>query len=70
MGLAARSPVFQKAVGDARLLDILAGILAPDIEFLSDKVVFKSESTTFASPWHQDWHYWHGTPQGLDLGGT
>lgn len=60
VGLAARSPVFQAAVGDARLLDILESILAPDIEFLSDKFVFKSASTTFASPWHQDWHYWHG----------
>ncbi len=60
VGLAARSPVFQEAVGDTRLLDILEGILAPDIEFLSDKVVFKSETMTFASPWHQDWHYWHG----------
>lgn len=60
VGLAARSSVFQEAVGDKRLLDILEKILAPDIEFLSDKVVFKSESMTFASPWHQDWHYWHG----------
>ena len=60
VGLAAQSPVFQEAVGDPRLLDILAGILAPDIEFLSDKVVFKSEKMTFASPWHQDWTYWHG----------
>ncbi len=60
VGLAVRSPVFQTAVGDVRLLDILEGILAPNIEFLSDKVVFKSEAMTFASPWHQDWHYWHG----------
>ncbi len=60
VGLAARSAVFQNAVGDERILDILETILAPNIEFLSDKVVFKSESVTFASPWHQDWHYWHG----------
>lgn len=60
VGLAARSPVFQDAVGDARLLDILEEILAPNIEFMSDKVVFKSEAIDFASPWHQDWHYWHG----------
>ena len=60
VGLATRSSVFQEAVADERLLDILSVILAPDIEFLSDKVVFKSESMTFASPWHQDWHYWHG----------
>ncbi len=60
VGLAARSPVFRDAVGDARLLDILETLLAPDIEFLSDKFVFKSGKMTFASPWHQDWHYWHG----------
>ncbi len=60
VGLAARSPIFQKAVGDERLLNILEAILSPDIEFLSDKVVFKSAAMDFASPWHQDWHYWHG----------
>ena len=60
VGLAARSPVFQTAVADARILDILEGIFAPDIEFLSDKMVFKSQTMTFASPWHQDWSYWHG----------
>ena len=60
VGLAARSPVFQEAVGASRILDILEVILAPNIEFLSDKVVFKSDAMTFASPWHQDWHYWHG----------
>ncbi len=60
VGLAARSTVFQNAVCDQRLLDILEKILSPDIEFLSDKVVFKNDSMTFASPWHQDWHYWHG----------
>lgn len=60
VGLAARSPVFQEAVADERLLDILSVILAPDIEFLSDKFVFKSELMTFASPWHQDWSYWYG----------
>lgn len=60
VGLAAKSLVFQEAVGDERILDILEQILAPNIEFLSDKVVFKNDDTTFASPWHQDWHYWHG----------
>ena len=60
VGLATRSRVFQNAVCDERILDILERILAPNIEFLSDKVVFKNDSMTFASPWHQDWHYWHG----------
>ena len=60
VGLAARSSVFQEAVEDKRILDVLEEILAPNIEFLSDKVVFKSDSMTFASPWHQDWSYWYG----------
>lgn len=60
VGLAARSSVFQEAVGDDRILDILSRILAPNIEFLSDKVVYKSDNMTFASPWHQDWSYWYG----------
>lgn len=60
VGLAARSTVFQEAVADERLLDILSIIMAPDIEFLSDKFVFKSDSISFASPWHQDWSYWYG----------
>jgi len=60
VGLAVRSSVFRQAVRDERLLDILEVILAPNIEFLSDKAVFKSDHMTFASPWHQDWHYWHG----------
>jgi phytanoyl-CoA hydroxylase len=60
VGLAIRSAVFREAVKDERLLDILEVILAPNIEFLSDKVVFKGHQMDFASPWHQDWHYWHG----------
>jgi len=60
VGLAVHSPIFQKAVADVRILDILEVILAPDIEFLSDKSVFKNRQIEFASPWHQDWHYWGG----------
>ena len=41
VGLAARSPVFQSTVADARILDILEGILAPDIEFLRRQVCFQ-----------------------------
>ena len=60
VGLAARSPVFQTAVADPRILDILEVVLSPNIEFLSDKVVFKNPQVDFATPWHQDWHYWGG----------
>ena len=60
VGLAGRSPVFREAVRDPRLLDILEATMGPDIEFISDKVVFKNAATDYASPWHQDWPYWGG----------
>ena len=60
VGLAANSPYFQNVARNPRLLDALEEVMGPNIEFLSDKVVFKSATTDFGSPWHQDWHYWHG----------
>ena len=60
VGLAASSPVFAEAVRDPRLLDALEPLIGPDIEFLSDKVVYKSADTGYGSPWHQDWPYWKG----------
>lgn len=61
VGLSVRSELCQILREDPRILDVLEVILSPSIEFLSDKVVFKSEKTDFSTPWHQDWHYWHGT---------
>lgn len=60
VGLAARSARFAEWVGDRRLVDPLAAIWGERVEFLSDKVVYKSDRTRFASPWHQDWMYWRG----------
>lgn len=60
VGLAARSDVFRHAVADDRLVDVLAATLWPNVEFLSDKAVFKDADTVFDSPWHQDWMYWRG----------
>ena len=61
VGLAGRSSLFRQAVRDERLVDILEAIIGPNVEFLSDKVVYKDEDTHIASPWHQDWPYWEGT---------
>ncbi len=61
VGLAAHSPLFHAVARDPRLLDVLEQILGPNIEFLSDKVVFKTAATNYGSPWHQDWPYWKGT---------
>ncbi len=61
VGLAYRSALFRQLVGDARILDLLEPLLGPDIEFLSDKAVFKDHDTDFDSPWHQDHPYWEGS---------
>jgi ectoine hydroxylase-related dioxygenase (phytanoyl-CoA dioxygenase family) len=60
VGLSARSEKMKALARDPRVLDVLEAILAPNIEFLSDKVVFKSSKTDFSTPWHQDWPYWEG----------
>ena len=60
VGLAGRSSLFRQSVRDDRLVDILEAIIGPNVEFLSDKVVYKDEDTHIASPWHQDWPYWEG----------
>lgn len=60
VGMAAKSKVFHDVAADTRLVDALETIIGPDIEFLSDKIVYKSANIDFASPWHQDWPYWQG----------
>ncbi len=61
VGVAGRSEIFRHAARDKRLVDILEAIIGPNVEFLSDKVVYKDTETHTASPWHQDWPYWEGT---------
>ena len=61
VGLAGRSRLLRRAVRDDRLVDILEAVIGPNVEFLSDKVVYKSADNHIASPWHQDWPYWQGT---------
>lgn len=61
VGLAARSPFFREAVASKALVDILEMVIGPNVEFLSDKVVFKNHEEDFGTPWHQDWSYWYGS---------
>ncbi|HHZ92486.1 TPA: hypothetical protein EYN65_18645, partial [Candidatus Poribacteria bacterium] len=42
VGLSTQSQIFRDAVKNKKILDILQVILSPNIEFLSDKAVFKS----------------------------
>ena len=61
VGLAANSAVFREAARHPKLINALTALIGPDIEFLSDKVVYKTKEQDFGSPWHQDWLYWKGT---------
>jgi ectoine hydroxylase-related dioxygenase (phytanoyl-CoA dioxygenase family) len=56
-------PMTHDRVCDAKLTQALQQLIGPNVEFLSMKAVFKNAKTTFASPWHQDWFYWQGTPK-------
>jgi hypothetical protein len=60
VGLSIRSDVCRRFNRDPRLLDVIEAVVGPNILFWSDKVVFRSEETDFATPWHQDWPYWKG----------
>jgi phytanoyl-CoA hydroxylase len=53
----------KRAVCDERLVSVLARLIDSRVEFLSVKPVYKSADIGFASPWHQDWQYWKGTPK-------
>ena len=54
VGLSAQSQLFRNAAQNEQLLDVLQVIMSPNIEFLSDKAVFKNYQIDFESPWHQD----------------
>ena len=56
-------PFLLRKMRDDRVTPILLDIIGSNIEFLSVKAVYKNKSTTFGSPWHQDWHYWKGSPK-------
>jgi phytanoyl-CoA hydroxylase len=61
VGLSVKRAFFREVACDPRLLDVLEGLIGPEIGFLSDKVVFKDHAVDYESPWHQDWAYWGGS---------
>lgn len=54
-------PAMLAAMKDDHVTPILRQVIGSNVEFLSAKAVFKNDTTSFASPWHQDWFYWEGT---------
>lgn len=67
VGAAASSDVFRRMADDARIIAILSALMPDGVAFMSDKVVFKSNTQQAATPWHADAQYWPGTRSKLSI---
>ena len=67
VGASIVSDVFRQFADDARLVDILSALMPAGVAFMSDKVVFKSNTQQVATPWHADAQYWPGTRSKLSI---
>ncbi len=67
LGLSVSSLRFRALHADPRVIAVVGAALPDGIAFLSDKAVFKSASTRFATPWHIDTWYWPGTRAKVSL---
>ena len=67
VGVAAASPIFLALASHPRLVAVLREIMPHPIAFLSDKIVYKSQHQTFATPWHCDAAYWPNTRPKLSV---
>jgi phytanoyl-CoA hydroxylase len=58
-------PVYDRLLRDQRLLDVIEGLLGPQIRFQGTKLNVKSPE--FGSPvaWHQDWAFYPHTNDGV-----
>ena len=61
VGLTLRRPYLRKFFRKQEVVERLKALVGPEIGFLSDKIVFKSEDVSFPTPWHQDHEYWGGS---------
>lgn len=61
LGVSLSSDLFCRINSDNRLTEILSSIIGPNIEFWSDRIIFKGKEANLATPWHQDWQYWKGS---------
>ncbi len=51
-------PVYDAALRSPRLLDILEGLIGPDIRFDHSKLNFKPSGGRASVEWHQDWAFY------------
>lgn len=67
VGCAVVSKLFSDLVENPTVLDLLSQIMPDGIEFLSDKLVYKTATRSFATPWHIDASYWKNTRPKLSV---
>ncbi|MDB6170287.1 MAG: phytanoyl-CoA dioxygenase [Verrucomicrobia bacterium] len=65
--MAATSPLFRELSEDPRVLGPLRELMPQGVMFLSDKIVYKSATKTFPTPWHIDCFYWRNTRPKLSV---
>ena len=61
------SPLYRGLSEDPRIVGPLTALMPHGVMFLSDKIVYKSASKTFATPWHIDFFYWRNTRPKLSV---
>lgn len=61
VGASVASPLYRRYASDPRVVAILKQIMPDGVMFMSDKIVLKSGTQRFATPWHCDEFYWKGT---------
>jgi ectoine hydroxylase-related dioxygenase (phytanoyl-CoA dioxygenase family) len=67
VGAAAASARFYRLADDSRILGVLRQLMPNGVMFLSDKLVFKSATQKFPTPWHIDYFYWRHTRPKLSV---
>ena len=52
-------PIFRMLIHDSRLLDIVEGLLGPELRLIHDQSLYKPPRTGREVGWHQDNHYFN-----------
>jgi phytanoyl-CoA hydroxylase len=65
MQMCERSLAFRRLIYDARILDVIADLLGPNLMLFHDQALFKPAGDGGAVFWHQDNGYWKCRPANL-----
>ncbi|MEZ5278526.1 MAG: phytanoyl-CoA dioxygenase family protein [Opitutaceae bacterium] len=65
MQMCERNIHFRKLIYDARILDLMADLMGPNIQLFHDQALFKPAQVGGPVSWHQDNAYWKCRPANL-----